>query len=50
LTFRLPGPFRWRLLVESAKPESSARDIPGDSYVLEGYAAALIVTQLDGPA
>jgi len=50
LMFKLPGPFRWRLLIESAEPESSIRDIEGDTYVLEGCAAALLVTHLDGPA
>jgi isoamylase len=49
LTFKLPGPFRWRLLLDSTKFETIARDVDGDSYVLEGHGAAVIVAPLDNP-
>ena len=49
LTFKLPGAFRWRLLIDSTKAESDSRDIEGNAYVLDGHGAAIVVTHLDPP-
>jgi glycogen operon protein len=50
LTFKLPGAYRWRLLVDSSGPILEPRDIAGDTYQLAGHGAAVIVTYLDKPA
>ena len=47
LTFKLPGPFRWRLLVDSAQPEREVQEIDGNTYLLEGHSAAVVLTEPD---
>jgi len=49
LTFKLPGNFKWRLLIDSANPEAEANDIAGSTYLLVGRGAAVIVAQLSAP-
>src|SRR5579871_506119 len=45
LNFKLPGNFRWRLLVDSGEPDKGAHEIERDTYVLAGHGAAVIAAR-----
>ena len=47
LDFTLPQSFRWRLLVDSADPETPERDLAEGRYCLQDRSAAIAIATLD---
>jgi glycogen operon protein len=45
LIFQLPGPFHWRLLIDSADPDKDEHDIDGTTFEIVGHAAVIIVAR-----
>lgn len=50
LSFKLPGPFNWRILIDSGNPHMDEHVLEGSTYQLEGRAAAILAADLDTPA
>ncbi len=50
LVFKLPGSYRWRLLIDSSGPTLDSHDIDGGTYELLGHGAAVIVAHLEAPS
>jgi hypothetical protein len=49
LQFQLPGPFRWRLLLDTADVQAPPRDLSGKPYTVQDRAAVLIGAVAEPP-
>jgi glycogen operon protein len=50
LEFKLPGPFPWRVLLDSGEPMLDPHAIDGQTYPIEGRGAVILVAEVDIPA
>jgi glycogen operon protein len=48
LTFKLPGDYSWRVLIDSGVPDQEPRDVTENTYAIEGRAGVILVAELDG--
>ncbi len=46
LDFTLPGPYRWRVLIDSADPEIEEHDLADSTYLVQDRAAAIAVATI----
>ena len=49
LPFQLPGPYSWRLLVDSADPGLAPRELKDSTYTVQDRAAVVIAAIVDAP-